>query len=766
MNALICRSVSALLLLPLLATAAVEAPDHVLYGNVSIFGAPAPYGTIVEVRSNPGGESMARYVLGRDARLGSQFALRIPMDVVDPRRPGYARQGDPVQVFVGPQLAAETSVGAEGFAVRLDLDPQNMGSGPGVTVASAMMFEGNAGTSPLVFPISMNTTSGDPVQVEWSTLSDTATGGVSCQSGVDFVTDTGMSEIAPGDLTGSIQVLVCGDVEVEVDERFTLSITRVVNGVAAQTQIVGTILDDDNIPQIVIDPARVGEPSSGSVPMTFIARLSRTSTADVQFAWAAQNLEATAGSDFVSANGVLVIPAGEVEGIVSVQVLADAPIEPPERLQLVLSNPLRASLAQTTVPGTITDPRHTPVIEREDDSLGGPGGVTALVQPSDIVVSPDGAQLYAVSESGDAVLQFQRDEVGALSFVRSYTGAMPDFEAAKLDGPRDIELSADGRFVYVAARNSNAINVFGRDAANGDLSLVQVLSNNQADASAAGGTVRGLNGAAALALTPDGAHLYAVAGIGNTLATFARNTDTGQLVFVEVETNGIDDPSDAGAAVVALERPSGLAVSRDGGQVYVASRFGNALLVFGRDSDSQSEGYGRLVYRTSHRDGLLGIEGLGGAFALAVSPDDKHVYVASESDNALVLFDRASDGSLTRRKQWTKGDLRLPGLGGAQAIQISEDGKEIYVAGFADHSLTVFRRVTVDSASSVAGDLSPLQSVFDGDGDNQDMAGPVAIAISPEQRNVYVAANLDNAIVRFGRLAATTTLFGSGFESE
>lgn len=131
-----------------------------------------------------------------------------------------------------------------------------------------------------------------------------------------------------------------------------------------------------------------------------------------------------------------------------------------------------------------------------------------------------------------------------------------------------------------------------------------------------------------------------------------------------------------------------------------------------------------------------------------------------------MLFDRASDGTLTRRKQWTKGDLRLPGLGGAQAIQISEDGKEIYVAGFADHSLTVFRRVTVDSGSSVAGDLSPLQSVFDGDGDNQDMAGPVAIAISPDQRNVYVAANLDNAIVRFGRMAVTTNLFGNGFESD
>jgi DNA-binding beta-propeller fold protein YncE len=766
MSARILRRFALLLLaLPLWAQAAVDAPDHVFYGNVSLFGGPAANGTLIEVRTHPGGVSLARYVLGRDARLGSQYALRIPMDVVDPRRPGYARNGDPVQIFVGPQLAAETSVGAEGIAVRLDLDPQNMGTGPGVTVAATSMFEGNAGVSAMAFPVSLNTTSPDPVQIEWTTLNGTATGGAACAPGVDFVQDSGMTEIAPGLLTGSIDVLICGDTQVEPDETFTLSLTRVVNGVAAQTQITGTILDDDNVPMILMDPARVSEPGSGSVPMVFTARLSRTAGADVQFTWATQNLEAQAGSDYIAANGELTIPAGELEGTIAVQVLADAQIEPPERFRLQLSNPVRAQLAQTSVTGIINDPRHTPVFEHEADVLGGPAGVVSLVRPSDVAVSPDGTHLYAVSELGDAVYVFARDGMGVLVFMQHYTSASPGFGAAHLDGARDIELSADGRFAYVAARGSNAINVFERDAGSGALNLLQVQINNQADAQAVGGTVRGLNRPSAIALAPDGGHLYVVSSTGNTLAGFARDAQSGQLRFVEVETNGVDDPGDAGPAVVALDRPSGVALSQDGRQVYVAARFGNAVLEFTRDADVDSPSYGKLVFRSAHRNGLLGVQGLQGAFALAVSPDDRHVYIVSEADNSVVLFDRAQDtGALSWRRQWRKGDLRIPGLGGAQAIRITADGEEVYVAGFADHSLTVFRRALSSTAAMQAGSLDPIQSMFDGDGANQEMAGPVAIAISPEQRNVYVAANLDNAIVRFGRLAVTTHIFKAGFE--
>jgi hypothetical protein len=130
------------------------------------------------------------------------------MDTVDPRRDGYARPGDPVRIFVGPQLAAETSVGADGIAVRLDLDPQNMGTGPSVLVANASAFEGLSQPSLLNFPISMNTTSTDPVEVEWSTTDGSATGvsatgGMACGPNADYVIDEGTETVAPGSLNAT-----------------------------------------------------------------------------------------------------------------------------------------------------------------------------------------------------------------------------------------------------------------------------------------------------------------------------------------------------------------------------------------------------------------------------------------------------------------------------------------------------------------------------------------------------------------------------------
>jgi 6-phosphogluconolactonase (cycloisomerase 2 family) len=771
MNAFLSRVSLLLLLAGGNAQAAIDAPDHIIYGNVTVFGAPATFGTVIDLRAHPGGQSLARYELGSDVSLGAQFALRIPMDTVDPRRDGYARPGDPVRIFVGPQLAAETSVGADGIAVRLDLDPQNMGTGPSVLVANASAFEGLSQPSLLNFPISMNTTSTDPVEVEWSTTDGSATGvsatGVSamaCGPNADYVIDEGTETVAPGSLNATISVTICGDAQVEPDETFTVNLTRVVNGVLAQTSVTGTILDDDDIPSISVDAARAPEPASGSAPMQFRARLSRSSPVEVRFNYATQNLEAMAGADYVPTVGSASFAPGAIEVFVTVPILADADSEAPERLGLQLSNPVQASLATTNVIGIIDDPSYKPVLEHEDEELGGPSAIPTLVQPSDIEISPEGTHAYVASESGDAVLQFTRNAAGDLGFVRQYTTASTGFGSARLDAARDIELSADGRFLYVAAQAANGVSVLARDTSTGDLSFVQAAFDAQVDPLAAGGTVRGLVGAGALALSPDGAHLYVTGSSGNSLAVFARDAGNGQLRFLEAEVDAQNDASDAGGSVAALDRPAGVVVSGDGRQVYVAARFGNALVVFNRESDGGSAQFGRLSYVTSHRDGQLGIEGLGGAFALVLSSDGKHLYVASESDDAVVLFDRAGDGSLTRRSQWTRGAAGLPGMDGAQAIALSLDGSELYVAGFADHSVTVFARALNGAAGQVAGALTPRQTIFDGDGEVNAMAGPVAFALSPDEAHVYVAANVDNAIVRFGRLAVTGELFGDGFE--
>lgn len=761
MNANLPRLAALLLLAaPFRAQAVVEAPDHVLYGNVTVFGAPATYGTVIELRRQSDGRVVTSYVLGRDVQLGNQFALRIPMDSVDPRRDGYARPGDPVRVFVGGQVAAETTVGAEGVAVRLDLDPQNMGTGPAVTVADRSQLEGDAGQVAMLFPVQLNTTSNVPVQVEWQTAAGSATGGVACTAGVDFVQDQGMLSIPAGSLQGTFQVLLCGDTAVEPDEVFSVALTRVVNGVAARNSVAATVLDDDNIPTLSVPDARGLEPTGGSAPLTFRPRLSRTSAAAVSFSYVTLDGSAQAGTDYVASSGVATIPAGQLEIVLTVPMLADAQVESDESFRLVLGAPQLVRLPTTMPQGTITDPAFDPAVAPVQAIEGGPEGVASLLNPSAVELSPDGNFLYATSEQGDAVLQFARSPGGVLVPLATYQLTTPGFNGAKLDGAKDLEISADGAFLYVAARASDGISVLARDPLSGNLSFVHQQGNNEADPQASGGTVRGLGGVSALALSPDGAHLYASAATGNAIAVFARDAVTGRLRYLEAESNGLNDAADPGPAVAALDRPGGLVLSANGAQLYVAARFGNAVLRFDRNTTAASADFGKLSYVGNHVDGLLGVQGLAGASSLALSPDGAQLYAVGEQDDALVRFDRAADGSLSWNQQWVKGSAGLPGMDGPQAIEMAPNGEQVFVTGFVDHSLTVFTRTP-------AGALTPRQTVFDDEGTVQDLGGPTAMASSSDDRHLYVAASTDNAILVFRRLGYggdDIQIFGNGFE--
>jgi hypothetical protein len=186
------------------------------------------------------------------------------MSAVNPRVPGTARPGDPVRIFLGQRLAAQTSVGAEGVARRLDIDPQNTGTGPAVTIDDVSGFEGNAGTTPLRFAFGLNTTSTSTVHVDYQTANGTAVGGPNCSPGVDFIQRSGRVSFPSGSLTQTLDIQVCGDTVIEGAESFELELINAQNGVLARAAGVGTIIDDDDVPQLSVEPVRVLEPATGN----------------------------------------------------------------------------------------------------------------------------------------------------------------------------------------------------------------------------------------------------------------------------------------------------------------------------------------------------------------------------------------------------------------------------------------------------------------------------------------------------------------------
>ena len=208
-----------------IADARIEAPDHVIYGTATVFGDPAASGQVIQVRRRASGELLAQYRLGASERLGDQYAVRIPMDTVEPRVDGFARPGDLINIFISGELAGKAAVGKAGHAVRLDIDPQSVGDGPSLEVVDAEVFEGNSGTVQATFEATMNTTSDNDVILSWNTTVDgSATGGGSCTGETDYLASDSSLTIPAGRMLADISITVCGDTVIEGTETFEIAL--------------------------------------------------------------------------------------------------------------------------------------------------------------------------------------------------------------------------------------------------------------------------------------------------------------------------------------------------------------------------------------------------------------------------------------------------------------------------------------------------------------------------------------------------------------
>ena len=101
-------------------------------------------------------------------------------------------------------------------------------------------------------------------------------------------------------------------------------------------------------------------------------------------------------------------------------------------------------------------------------------------------------------------------------------------------------------------------------------------------------------------------------------------------------------------------------VSPDGGHLYVAGNDNNAVAVFSRDGIT-----GALTFVERERDGIGGVDGLDGAWSVAVSPDGGHVYVTGSRDDAVAVFGR--DG-VTGALTFVEARQSVPGLEGAVGV--------------------------------------------------------------------------------------------------
>jgi 6-phosphogluconolactonase (cycloisomerase 2 family) len=164
-----------------------------------------------------------------------------------------------------------------------------------------------------------------------------------------------------------------------------------------------------------------------------------------------------------------------------------------------------------------------------------------------------------------ALAVFRREEVrGALDFVETQRDNVGGVDG--LAGAETITVSPDGRHVYVAGFDENALAVFSRDEVSGSLRFVAVLRDGR-------NGVDGLANAVAVAVSLDGQGVYVAGVADNALAVFQRDQETGRLTFVEVERDG-------SGGVDGLAKIVALTISPDNRHIYAAGWADNAAAVF------------------------------------------------------------------------------------------------------------------------------------------------------------------------------------------
>lgn len=112
---------------------------------------------------------------------------------------------------------------------------------PSLSIGSASANEGNAGTTPFFFTVTLSAASATPVTVAYQTADGSAT-----TADVDYLATSGTLTFPAGTLTQTITVDVQGDPTVEPNETFSVTLSAPSGATIAVAQGTGTVINDDS----------------------------------------------------------------------------------------------------------------------------------------------------------------------------------------------------------------------------------------------------------------------------------------------------------------------------------------------------------------------------------------------------------------------------------------------------------------------------------------------------------------------------------------
>jgi hypothetical protein len=460
--------------------------------------------------------------------------------------------------------------------------------------ADASKAEGDTGTTSYTFTISRTGVTNIPDQVSWNVTGNGAT----ADDFLGGVFPAGVAQFASNETTRTITIDVAGDLDVEGDEGFTVTLLSSSSGATVATGTAsGTILNDDSTFAISATDASKAEGDNGSTAFTFtVTRTGDTSSA-ASADYSVSSTEADA-ADFGGTlpSGTVNFGAGQATATITVNVNGDSDVEADENFTVTLDSVSgNGQITTSTADGTIVNDdvqidialTATDADKAEGDTgstaftfLVTRTGMTAGTSSATFTVSGSGAngadasdfggalptgtvsfaageteQTITINVSGDTV--FESDEDFVVTLSNAVDAEIVDASASGVIRNDDVEPEvfdiaadnasrneADGAFTFTVTRSGNT------NAAGSVDYSVSGSGGNAANADDFGGafpsgTVSFAAGATSATVTinvSDDSDVESNEGFTVTLTTDGNPSANGTIIN--------DDASDSGVSLV------------------------------------------------------------------------------------------------------------------------------------------------------------------------------------------------------------------------
>ncbi|WP_412468438.1 Calx-beta domain-containing protein [Pedobacter sp. KLB.chiD] len=212
-----------------------------------------------------------------------------------------------------------------------------------VRISTTPVLNENAGTA--TFTVTLNAAVQNAFTVDYNTINGTAI------AGLDYTATTGTLTFpanSPAGATLTFIVPVEDDNLVEPSETFSATLSNLSNPLVGITMGTSTVTITDNDSAIASIAPGINGNEAGPINGTFVVTLNNPSATDTQLTYTLSGT-ATEGSDYAAiATKVIIIPAGQTTGTITIPVIEDATAENIETVIATLSTSNNSAITVNT----------------------------------------------------------------------------------------------------------------------------------------------------------------------------------------------------------------------------------------------------------------------------------------------------------------------------------------------------------------------------------------------------------------------------------